>query len=92
MLGIKNSHLFVSAGVRKTISELKHNRGRRHSLSADITILVEETLLIISYQSQNQMIHNGANFEFQAFDSPTHQENVTLYKMLTLWHAMICTH
>lgn len=44
MLGIKNSHLFVSAGVRKTISELKHNRGRRHSLSADITILVEETL------------------------------------------------
>lgn len=53
MLGIKNSHLFVSAGVRKTISELKHNRGRRHSLSADITILVEETLLIISYQSQN---------------------------------------
>lgn len=48
MLGIKNSHFFVSAGVRKKesseLSELKHNRGRRHSLSADINSLVEETV------------------------------------------------
>ncbi len=41
---MKNSHLFVSAGVRKKISKLKYNRGRRHSLSADINSLVEETL------------------------------------------------
>lgn len=54
MLGIKKkkSHLFVSAGVRKKISALKHIRGRRHSLSAHINVLVEETLSD-DYQLQN---------------------------------------
>lgn len=53
MLGIKKKiHLFVSASVRKQFSDVKHTRGRRDSLSADINILVVETLMIISSQSQ----------------------------------------